>query len=91
MMTCIRNGKVVLHDRVAEGLSLYIEDGKIAALTEEELPSDEVIDAKGQYVAPGFIDMHLHGGGGEDFMDGGIEPILKAAELHLSHGTTHLN
>ena len=90
MKSCIRNGKIILHDRVCEGLSLYIEDGKIVALTDEELPVDQAIDAKGQYVSPGFIDMHLHGGGGEDFMDGGIEPILKAAEMHLSHGTTSL-
>ena len=90
MTSCIYNGKIVLHDRVAEGLRLYMQDGKITALTEENLPADEMIDAKGQYVSPGFIDMHLHGGGGEDFMDGGIEPILKAAELHLAHGTTSL-
>ena len=90
MKSCICNGKLVLHDRIAEDLNLYIEDGKITALTTEKLPVDQVIDAKGQYVSPGFIDMHLHGGGGEDFMDGGIEPILKAAELHLAHGTTSL-
>ena len=90
MKSCIRNGRLVLRDRIAEGLSLYIEDGRIVALTKESLPVDEVIDAKGQYVSPGFIDMHLHGGGGEDFMDGGTEPIVKAAELHLSHGTTSL-
>ena len=90
MKSCIRNGKVILHDRIAEGVSIYMEEGKIIAITKEVLPCDEIIDANGQYVSPGFIDMHLHGGGGEDFMDGGIEPILKAAELHLSHGTTSL-
>lgn len=46
------------------------------------------IDAKGRYIAPGFIDMHVHGGGGHDFMDGSVNSFLKIAETHVKYGTT---
>lgn len=47
-----------------------------------------VIDAAGHYVSPGFIDLHVHGGGGHDFMDGTEEAFLGIAQLHARHGTT---
>jgi N-acetylglucosamine-6-phosphate deacetylase len=46
------------------------------------------IDAGGRYVAPGLIDIHVHGGGGHDFMDGTVEAFLGVAALHAQHGTT---
>jgi len=85
-MLKIANGQVIT-DTVSRK-SVYIENGKIFAVTEESLPYDELIDAQGRYVAPGFIDMHVHGGGGHDFMDGTVEAVLGAARAHLRHGTT---
>ena len=85
-MLKIINGKLIT-DRILEA-DLYVEHGKIAAITSEALPCDQVIDAEGAYVSPGFIDLHVHGGGGADFMDGGVEPILQAAKTHRKHGTT---
>jgi N-acetylglucosamine-6-phosphate deacetylase len=46
------------------------------------------INAQGKYVAPGFIDIHVHGGGGHDFMDADVEAFLKIAETHVQYGTT---
>lgn len=88
MVTKIINGKILGEEGVLSGQALYFADGVITAVTAEDLPYDEVIDARGQYVSAGFIDVHVHGGGGHDYMDGGIEPILSATALHKAHGTT---
>lgn len=50
----------------------------------------EVVDAAGKYVAPGFIDLHVHGGGGADFGDGTVEAFRRILSFHGSHGTTLL-
>ena len=53
------NGRLIFPERVAEGLSLRVEGGKIVALG-REIPFDgeEVIDLEGNFLAPGFIDLH---------------------------------
>ena len=56
----IKNGKLI-SDRIHEGQNLYLSEGKITAITSEELPFDREIDANGNFVSPGFIDIHTHG------------------------------
>lgn len=90
MITRIKNGRFILTDRIAEGLFLYIKDGRIIKVTDKTQAFDTEIDAAHCYVSAGFIDMHVHGGNGYDFMDGGIEPIIEAAKLHLRHGSTSI-
>lgn len=82
-------GGTVVSGGVCKKADLYYRDGKITAIN-TELPYDEVINAEGLYVSAGFIDTHLHGGGGADFLDGGKQPIIEAAHTHLAHGTTSL-
>ncbi|MFA5651143.1 MAG: N-acetylglucosamine-6-phosphate deacetylase [Proteiniphilum sp.] len=90
----IQNGKIIFPDRIEENLSIICENGKIVDILKPEdvvpVEGDEVIDARGKYVSSGFIDIHTHGGGGHDFMDGTVEAYLGAAEKHAQHGTTAL-
>lgn len=77
---------------ICEGLDLVCDkdSGKILQICPEAqvLEGDEVLDAAGAYLSAGFIDIHLHGGGGYDFMDGTEEAFLGAARMHATHGTT---
>ena len=92
--TIIQNGKIIFSDRIEENFSIVCENAKIADIlkSEDVFPANEdiVIDAQGNYISAGFIDIHTHGGGGHDFMDGTIEAYLGAAEKHAQHGTTSL-
>ncbi len=88
----LTNGTVLTPFRAIKGGTIVIEHGTILGIHEGniEVPDAIEIDAKGQYIAPGFIDIHVHGGGGFDFMDGTEEAFLKIAELHAQYGTTSL-
>jgi len=88
----IINGRIVTPYRVLHGATLLITGSKITALHEGDIeaPEAQTIDARGNYVAPGFIDIHIHGGGGHDFMDGTEEAFLGVAKLHARHGTTSM-
>ena len=92
MRVIIRNGTIITPYRVLERSSLIMEDGVITAVVPhsdlEICDEDTVFDVGGDYVAPGFIDIHSHGGGGHDFMDGTPEAFLEGARAHLSYGTT---
>ena len=89
-MLKISGGKVIFRDRVAENMNVYVENGRIAAVGADHLPFDEELKAEGRYVCPGFIEMHTHGGGDCDFLDGTPDAFLTASELHASHGVTTL-
>lgn len=88
MIIKISNGKVIVDEIIEK--NVYIKDGIIYAITDEKFDFDEEIDACGNYVSPGFIDSHCHGGGGSDFMDGGVEAIKNVAYTHMKHGTTSI-
>lgn len=89
MKTIITNGRVITPDGTIDGWVLY-EDGKILEIGAGEcsVESDETIDAQGRYVSPGFIDIHTHGAGGADYMDGTLEAYLTAAKMSARHGAT---
>lgn len=89
MRTLIKNAKVVTAERVIDGCCAYT-DGVIDYVGEQEVPADEIIDAEGGYLVPGFIDLHCHGGNNLEFMDAGVEGLGKFADFHKAHGTTTL-
>ncbi len=86
----IINGHIITPYRIIKNGVLLISGDKIELVSEVDVETTdhEIIDAKGNYVSPGFIDMHIHGGGGHDFMDGTEEAYLKIAEIHAAYGTT---
>lgn len=86
----IGNGSVVLKDRVVAGGSVLVEEGKITGINVPCPKDAEAVDAKNGYILPGFIDLHVHGGGDADFMDGTVEAFCQAARAHCAHGTTAL-
>lgn len=86
----IFNGHIITPYRIIRNGTVIIQDGLISEVTQlnVEVADALEIDAKGNYIAPGFIDLHIHGGGGYDFMDGTEEAFLKIAEIHARYGTT---
>jgi N-acetylglucosamine-6-phosphate deacetylase len=86
------NGKIVTPYRIIQNGCVLVENGLIKAVEETDVKVEgfKEIDAKGNYISPGFIDIHTHGGGGHDFLDGTKTAYLGAAELHAAHGTTAL-
>lgn len=89
MNTIIRNAKLVQDGRITR-CDLFIQEGKITDLLPpgKGWAAEEEIDASGLYLSHGFIDIHVHGGGGHDFMDGTREAWDGVRRLHLQHGTT---
>lgn len=93
--TCVfRHGTLILPDRTVDDGVLVCREGRISALgTSRDVPVPEgatMVDAGGGYISPGFVDIHSHGGGGADFMDGTPAAVVMALREHARHGTTTL-
>jgi len=90
MQLKIVNGQIITPNKVIANGCILTNDGKITAVSEADIdvPGATIIDAKGQYVSPGFIDIHVHGGGAHDFMDNTVDAFLGIAQLHARYGTT---
>ena len=88
----IFNAKIITPDKMIDGGSILIQLNKIAAISNGNIEVADciAIDAKGKYVSPGFIDIHVHGGGGYDFMDGTENAFLEIAATHAKFGTTSM-
>lgn len=87
------NSKLILFDRVMSG-GIEITGNHISNIfCGVNVPQDEnaqYIDCNGMYVSPGFIDIHVHGGGGEDFINGTKKAVETVLEVHGRHGTTSI-
>ena len=85
----IDNVNAILEDGIREHAAVRIEDGAIASIGDAgSLKADETVDGEGLYLSPGFIDLHVHGGGGADFMDADPAACRTAIRAHMEHGTT---
>ncbi len=88
-MKAIINGRIILKDRVLEGNALLMTDVIEGIVPSDKVPADaEIIDAKGGYIAPGLIDLHIHGYLGKDVCDGEEESIRTIAKGLLANGVT---
>ena len=84
------NAQLVLPDRVVKG-SLEVRNGKIRKISSGKLGSTgPAIDLKGNFLAPGFIDLHIHGAVGRDTMEASETAFREITEYHLRGGTTSL-
>lgn len=92
MLTLIENGLILTPAGWLEKSAIIVDGNRIAKITSKQtsLAVDARIDAKGAYIIPGGIDMHLHGGGGHDFMECNEEAFRNAIAAHMRHGTTAL-
>ena len=88
----IINGRIITPEKIIEKGNLLISDGIISEISDKEISTktDITVDAEENFISPGFIDIHVHGGGGSDFMDGTVRDFLTIAETHLQYGTTAL-
>lgn len=89
MITLIKNGIVVTKEGL-KSIDLLFQDDKIIEMGYQLSGYNHVIDATDCYVIPGMIDIHVHGGGGHDFMEANLEAFQKASDFHLLNGATSL-
>lgn len=92
MFKQIINGRILTPQGWLEGGSVIVEDGKIAEVSNNSFTIEgaEIIDAKGCDIVPGGIEIHVHGGGGRDFMEGDEEAFRVAVDAHMQYGTTSI-
>ncbi len=83
------NAQLVLPDAIQRG-SLTLRDGGITQITNSRKAARGAIDLRGGYLAPGFIDLHIHGGLGRDTMEASVEAFRAITEFHLRGGTTSI-
>ncbi|HSH38773.1 MAG TPA: amidohydrolase family protein, partial [Chthoniobacterales bacterium] len=84
----LTNGRVVFPEGIRDRVQVSVADGKIAERA--AAADDEVIDLAGNYLAPGFIDLHIHGALGRDTMEGTADAFRTICDYHASGGTTSL-
>lgn len=89
-LTYITNGKIVLPNSVVYDkiLAFDKDNGKIVGLVDSVPADSDIIDAKGNYIAPGLVDIHIHGYLGEDASDADAEGVKKIAYGIAKNGVT---
>jgi len=90
----ITNGKIIALERIIPEGSVSVCDGVITGVYEGigrlPEPDETVIDAGGKYISPGFLDIHVHGGGGYGFLGSSVDDVIACTKAHMNHGTTSM-
>src|SRR5438270_4336302 len=86
-----KNGRLIFPNGVRDGLDLLVEDGMITAIrAQAHAMGEKIVDLEGNYLAPGFIDLHVHGAMGRDTMEASADAFREICDYHASGGTTSL-
>jgi N-acetylglucosamine-6-phosphate deacetylase len=86
-----KNARLIFPNGVREGLDLLAEDGLITAIrAQAPAMGEQAIDLQGNYLAPGFIDLHVHGAMGHDAMEASAKAFRAICNYHATGGTTSL-
>jgi N-acetylglucosamine-6-phosphate deacetylase len=92
MSTLLRNGVIYQPHQIIPKGDIWLENGRIKAISPTPIQDvdahTDVVDIKGQIIAPGFIDLHIYGGGGAAVMDATPEAIKTILQTHAQYGTT---
>ncbi|MFI0711737.1 N-acetylglucosamine-6-phosphate deacetylase [Streptomyces inhibens] len=93
--TVLAGARIARPSGVVETGRLTIEGSRIAAIRSrdadlEESGSESVVDLSGHLIVPGFVDMHVHGGGGGSFSSADPDECMTVVDTHRRHGTTSM-
>lgn len=91
MSIILRNGTIYQPHQIIPQGDIWLENGRIKAISSEYIQNDgtaSVIDVQGQIISPGFIDLHIYGGGGASVMDATPEAVHTILRTHAQYGTT---
>lgn len=85
------NARLIFPNEIREDLEIVTQQGKIAEIRQQtKAPANNVVDLGGNYLAPGFVDVHVHGATGRDTMEASAEAFRAICDFHASGGTTSL-
>lgn len=90
MVRIYQNAQMITDGKIFPNMDVITKDGRIKEIVPSGTKNKQgaqVVDLDGKYLAPGFIDLHCHGGAGYEFVDGTEESVRKACELHARNGT----
>ncbi len=86
----LTNARVIFPDRIADGLNVVCRGGRITDIRADARANTNAIDIPGNYLAPGFVDVHVHGGFGRDTMEASADAFRTICDYHASGGSTSL-
>jgi len=85
------NARLIFSETIRDGLEIVADEGKITAIREQSRArGKDVVDLDENYLAPGFVDLHVHGALGRDTMDASADAFRAICDFHASSGTTSL-